>query len=77
MQTAKTLLIEESQEAVQNLKEQLLACSKLSLIGEYSNAEDAIIACKNKEVDLVVVNTILKGTDGFDVLNRIKSIMTD
>ena len=74
MQTAKVLLLDESQEAVQNLKEQMLVCSKLSLIGEYTSAEEAINACKLEQIDVAIVNMILKGTDGLEVLNQIKKI---
>ena len=72
MQTAKILLLEESNEAVENLKEQIINCSKLSLVGEYCDAQEAINMCAVQNVDVAIVNVILKGTDGFDVLKQIK-----
>ncbi len=74
MQTAKILLLEESEEELEKLKEQLIACSKISLVGEFVNADDALNLCKTRDIDVAIVNVILKGTDGFEVLNQIKKI---
>lgn len=74
MQTANVLLIDESKDAVEKLKEQMAICSKISLVGEYDNAQEAIEYCKTQKVDVAVISVVLKGTDGFEVLNQIKSI---
>ena len=52
----------------------MVICSKISLVGEYDNAQEAIEFCKTQKVDVAVISVILKGTDGFEVLNQIKRI---
>ena len=55
MQAANIILIDESKDAVEKLKEQMAICSKISLVGEFDNAQEAVDFCKLQKVDVAII----------------------
>lgn len=73
MKTANVIVVEENIEEAETLVSELSVCSKLSLVGGFDNTDEAIKVCDSQQIDLAIINLVLKGTDGFEFMAELKN----
>lgn len=66
------LIVDDERLARQELKGLLAKHTKLTIIGECSNASDAIEMIEQYDPDLIFLDINMPGKSGFDLLNEIK-----
>lgn len=71
----KIVLVEDDPQARELIKELLTQLGFKPV--EFSNGEDALRACKREMPDLVILDVMLPGIDGFEVCRELKDIYGD
>lgn len=73
----KVLIVDDNKEIANNLRTKLLEDKSFDVIGVVQTAEEAISAIKNSYPDVMVTDVVLKGTDGFELLEEVKQLHTN
>ena len=68
----RTIIVEDEQTSREILKDYLSKyCPKVSLVGEASNIDEALILIRNNELDLVFLDVEMPYGSGFDLLEKL------
>ena len=68
----KILVVDDSLETINNIKSCLQKDEKFEIVGDAQNVEDAFDLISNKNPDVVITEIVLKGADGFELMERCK-----
>ena len=71
--TSKVLLVDDHPIVRQGLAQLLEQSDDLSVCGEASSAETALEAIERLRPDIVIVDILLKGENGIELIKKIKS----
>ena len=66
METINVLLIDESKESMEKLKEQMSINSKFVFVAELDNAINVTNVCKTNKIDIAIINVVLKHNFNFN-----------
>lgn len=70
----KIALIDDHALVLQGLQAKLETVSDFEIVGAYTEVNDLLLCLKYKEVDIVVMDLMLKGIHGFELIEKIKFI---
>ena len=70
----KLALIDDHALVLQGLKNELESISDFEVIGAYTDINDLLLCLKCNEVDIIVMDLMLKGTHGFELIEQIKKL---
>lgn len=70
----KVLIIDESVESANLLKEDLKDNENLEVLAVSTNVEEALYLVKNNNIDVVISEIVLKGKDGFEFIEKAKEM---
>ena len=70
----KAIIIDDERLARQELKSLLSEYPEIEIIGESSNAEDAIKQIEEKEPDLIFLDIQMPGKNGFEMLQELDKV---
>ena len=70
----KVLIIDESVESANALKEDLKDNENLEVIALSTNVEEALYLIKNNNIDVVISEIVLKGKDGFELIEKTREM---
>lgn len=73
----KVLILDESIESAQSLKTDLKENQNVEVIALSTNVEEALYLVKNNNADLIISEIVLKGKDGFELLQQVKDRKLD
>lgn len=68
----RTILLDDNKENRDSLVEKLLQENRFTVEDTFSNGEDALNYLKYRSVDLIIMDVVLKGLDGFAFLEKYK-----
>ena len=66
----KVLIVDDSLETINNLKTNLQKEEEFEVLGAVQNVKDAYELIKDKNPDLVITEIVLKGEDGFELMEK-------
>lgn len=67
-------LIDDHQLVLEGLRNKLETIPEFDIIGAYATVEEFLICVKYKEIDIIVMDLMLDGVHGFDLVKKIKTI---
>ena len=67
-------LIDDHQLVLEGLRNKLETIPEFDIIGAYATVEEFLICVKYKEIDIIVIDLMLDGVHGFDLVKKIKTI---
>jgi len=70
----KVLIVDDNKEVANILKNKLQEDKSFEVVGVVQTAEEAISAVKNSYPDIMITDVVLKGTDGYELLEEVASI---
>ena len=70
----KTLIIDDERLARQELKSMLMPYDEIQIIGEASNADEALELIQSLNPDLIFLDVQMPGKDGFQLLQELNSV---
>jgi len=70
----KTVIIDDERLARQELKSLLNEFSDIEIIGEYANADEAIVGLKDLNPELIFLDIQMPGKDGFQFLESLEKV---
>lgn len=70
----KLALIDDHAMVLQGLQNKLETVPDFEIVGAYTEVNDFLLCIKYKEVDVVVMDLMLKGIHGFELIEEIKKI---
>lgn len=70
----KIALIDDHALVLQGLQAKLETISDFEIVGAYTEVNDLLLCLKYKDVDIVVMDLMLKGIHGFELIEKIKLI---
>lgn len=70
----KIALIDDHALVLQGLQAKLETVSDFEIVGAYTEVNDLLLCLKYKDVDIVVMDLMLKGIHGFELIEKIKFI---
>ena len=70
----KIALIDDHALVLQGLQAKLETVSDFEIVGAYTEVNDLLLCLKYREVDIVVMDLMLKGIHGFELIEKIKFI---
>lgn len=70
----KIVLIDDHALVLQGLQAKLETIPEFEIIGAYTEVNDFLLCLKYKKVDVVVMDLMLKGIHGFELIEKIKVI---
>lgn len=70
----KIVLIDDHALVLQGLQGKLETVPEFDIIGAYTNVNDFLLCLRYKEVDIVVMDLMLKGIHGFELIEKINEI---
>ena len=68
----KVLILDESVESASLLKDELKDNENLEVLAISTNVEEALYLVKNNNIDIIISEIVLKGKDGFELLEQIR-----
>lgn len=68
----KIIIVDDSIESANAIKEDLQTNDNLKVVSVCANMEEAIFLIKSNNPDVVITDLVLKGKDGFELLEEIK-----
>lgn len=68
----KIMLVDDSLETMENLKKDLTNDNNFNVVKMATNTNEAIDYTNYNQVDLIIMDIVLKGTDGFELLEKLK-----
>jgi len=71
MKRIRTILVDDERLARQKLRTLLERDREIEIVAECRNADDAVAAVLREEPDLLFLDIVMPGMDGFDVLRRL------
>lgn len=72
----KTIIIDDERLARQELKNMLIPFDEIEIIGEATNADEAIEMIQQTNPDLIFLDVQMPGKDGFEMLQELNSVPT-
>ena len=69
----KIVIVDDSLENINNIKSCLQKEEMFEIVGDAQNVEDAFNLISNKTPDIVITEIVLKGADGFELIERCKN----
>lgn len=69
----KVLIVDESIESANLIKTDLQTNDNLNIVGVCANMEEAIYLMKANKPDVLIMDLVLKGKDGFELLEEIRT----
>lgn len=70
----KTIIVEDELMALKSLEKLCKKYSELELVGIFENGEDALIAVKEGQVDLILLDIDMPGMSGLDLVEKIPNL---
>ncbi|MGL4663109.1 MAG: response regulator transcription factor [Culicoidibacterales bacterium] len=70
----KIVLIDDHDLVLEGLKNKLETVSQLNIIGAYTEVEHLLFCIKSREVDIVIMDFMLKECNGFELIDEIRRI---
>lgn len=67
-------LIDDHQLVLEGLRNKLETIPEFDIIGAYATVEEFLICVKYKEIDIIVMDLMLDGVHGFDLVKKIQTI---
>ena len=69
----KILIVDDSSETINNIKSKLLQDESFDIVGQAQNVTDGYDMIIKNKPDVVITEIVLKGQDGFDLMERCKN----
>ena len=73
----KIALIDDHALVLQGLNAKLETINDFEIVGAYTEVEDLLLCIKCKTVDIVIMDLMLKGIHGFELIDKIRSIQKE
>ncbi|MFC3932257.1 response regulator transcription factor [Streptococcus dentapri] len=70
----KVAIIDDHELVLQGLYERLKREKDLEIVGAFSEYQDLLLCLKYKSVDIIIMDLMLKGIHGFDLITEIKKL---
>ena len=70
----KIALIDDHALVLQGLQAKLETIADFEIVGAYTEVNDLLLCLKYKDVDIVVMDLMLKGIHGFELIEKIKHL---
>ncbi|OJG96025.1 response regulator [Enterococcus termitis] len=67
-------LIDDHQLVLEGLRNKLATIPEFDIVGAYTTVEEFLICIKYKEIDIIVMDLMLDGIHGFDLVKKIQAI---
>ncbi|MCK5023314.1 MAG: response regulator, partial [Candidatus Aenigmarchaeota archaeon] len=67
----RTVIVEDNVDSLNKLKGMLADYDNIELVGDAQNVKDAVRMIERRKPDLLFLDIIMPGGDGFDVLEKI------
>lgn len=68
----KLVLVDDSLEALNNLKSELEKDRDYKVVGSYVTADEALNEIDSLNADVIITDVVLKGVDGFEFIEKLK-----
>ena len=72
--TINLSLIDDHQLVLHGLEEKLKSVDQFTVVGSYDNVEGFIMCLKKKQVDVVIMDLMLKELHGFELIKQIREL---
>ena len=72
--TINLALIDDHQLVLHGLEEKLQSVDQFTVVGSYDNVEGLIMCLKNKQVDVIIMDLMLKEMHGFELIKQIREL---
>ena len=66
----RLLIVDDSSDTIDNIKARILKEEDFEVVGTAQNVQDAYKLIEDKKPDLVITEIVLKGEDGFELIER-------
>ena len=70
----KVFIVDDSLATIDNIKSKLQQDKNFEVVGEAQTAGDAFLAIKDKMPDIIITEIVLKGEDGFELMEKCQSL---
>ena len=70
----KIFIVDDSQDTIDNIKSKLQQDESFEVVGTAQNVQDALGLIIEKKPDVVITEIVLKGEDGFELIERGKEV---
>lgn len=74
LNTTKILIVDDNIDTQNNIKSSLLKDEKFEVVGTAQSVQNAFDLIKQKTPDVVITDIVLKGEDGFELIEKINTI---
>lgn len=68
----KIALIDDHELVLQGLQNELSTVPNFDIVGAYTKVNEFLCCVKNKKIDIVIMDLMLKGMHGFELIEKIK-----
>ncbi|CEN28447.1 MULTISPECIES: response regulator transcription factor [Pseudolactococcus] len=72
--TINLALIDDHQLVLHGLEEKLQSVDQFTVVASYDNVEGFIMCLKNKQVDVIIMDLMLKEIHGFELIKQIREL---